>query len=1061
MHRMTFVRRTRLLVAAAGALVCAAGAAAQELPPHLRNLPTLPPAPHHVTPDAALFPDYYTLALQHTKTTDDPTWRPLHLATTSGHPDPAFIELPVQSQAYALPPVTRALVGARLDQELQRRHVDASRQTDIVDWRGPFVRRTDDATIANLAAEHPTSSIIALYLGHDGQGHAFITMSRRDGGKTRLAHRRIEFGQDGASLPDRLAGTLAPLLGELGIGDGRQAPALPAGVRTGCADEDWRLADLDSNASPISTACHALLMGSLLPDFITTTWTRQAPITPDRLAWLARAWVESSALADSHPAMRSVAALASFELVLDPAFHDTSALAADADPVVRPLARMFWARERASGMPTRSRDQTADRYVEDAVSGLPPFAAAVVTEHAAFDEGFRQTDLCDMQMALPWFALPAGCEPPEAGTARPTVPATRAQRQLLDAWRVAAAWNALHIEGNMRGSASALARVEQDLPPPIATHPMIREMRFSVHGTLAAAPDLATHMVQTRQAMVDGLQAIATLQHTDPYASEHRLASLKLLAAEQQDDIILQALDDDERLRSVEVAETPNPTGMPNSMAPGSLAPFLIDGKFIVARFALMRARGMLGSPGLRVPMPSAEPRAPSLANVGHLVAPLRSRATLESAIAQYPYDFESRKELAIVLLEHGDGVAAAQRVLDARPRSTQAEDALSETADLASCGDLFFYAGERDMALHYYRLANRAHLGSQADLNAGQRVAALSGDVRASRALSRSAAARYQYEWSLAAEAGDTFMLGETEAGWKLLLPRMQTSTTPALWRTALAAHRMASTPLADLRGWLTANHLEKATADGLTPADDGWLHTYATLDRLPTEADIALFPGPFERQPSRIVASGAIVIRAAIAGMPAGVRDTLDQELGHVYGSDRSVFTALQAWTLWNAGKGKDPALEQVRAIELEAGFPSVLAKAMVLAADGNRAEALRFLVAARYELARNATEGRFPDNFRTAAYHFVLATWLMTRQTGEQAYAEQGLAIARGHQAVTEYMAWPYAAEALLSRDPKAREIAACRAAVLDPGSMMLHESGLHPDPKSAACRKATTW
>ena len=200
--------------------------------------------------------------------------------------------------------------------------------------------------------------------------------------------------------------------------------------------------------------------------------------------------------------------------------------------------------------------------------------------------------------------------------------------------------------------------------------------------------------------------------------------------------------------------------------------------------------------------------------------------------------------------------------------------------------------------------------------------------------------------------------------------------------------------------------------------------------------------------------------MIRAAIVGVPADQLDALRQDMATTYGSDRALFMPFYGWALWNASAGKDAALDEVRALPLEDGFPGVLAKAMVLAADGRHDDALRFLKAARYELSRQDA-GAFPNEMLTAPYDFVLASWLMARQTGERRYAEEGLAVARGYQATNEFMAWPHAAEALLSLDPKARQVAACRAALLDPGSMFLHESGLKPDPASAACRQATAW
>jgi hypothetical protein len=100
-------------------------------------------------------------------------------------------------------------------------------------------------------------------------------------------------------------------------------------------------------------------------------------------------------------------------------------------------------------------------------------------------------------------------------------------------------------------------------------------------------------------------------------------------------------------------------------------------------------------------------------------------------------------------------------------------------------------------------------------------------------------------------------------------------------------------------------------------------------------------------------------------------------------------------------------------------------------------------------------------FDDRFDNAPYAFVLASWSMWRQTGERAYAEPGLAIARAYQRVWPAEAWTYAAEALLGTDASSREVAACRAEKLDPASLMLHESGLHPQPDSDTCRRATAW
>lgn len=243
-------RHLRFALACAGVALSLAATAETAGPPPAASQAALPRLPHLVTPDASLPPDYYALALSHASLSDDPQWRPLHLRTPGRQGDPAFIVLPVQTQAFGFSPTFRALLGARLDQELQRRHVDASRQTEIVDWRGPFVRRTDDATVAALATDHPRATLLALTPGHDANGHAFLSLSRTGAGKERIAHRRVDIPQQEIETLDAFTAVLPPLLAELGLGEARPAPALAAGRGGHCEQVDWNLADAPSDAPP-------------------------------------------------------------------------------------------------------------------------------------------------------------------------------------------------------------------------------------------------------------------------------------------------------------------------------------------------------------------------------------------------------------------------------------------------------------------------------------------------------------------------------------------------------------------------------------------------------------------------------------------------------------------------------------------------------------------------------------------------------------------------------------------------------------------------------------------
>ena len=1034
----------------------------------------LPRPPHQVAPDAPIQPDYYALALSRTALSDDPQWRALHLRTPGHQGDPAFIVLPVQTQAYGFSPTFRALLGARLDQELQRRHVDASRQTDIVDWRGPFVRRTDEATLAAFAAEHPSATLLALHLGHDADGHAFISLTRSAAGKTRVAHRRVDIPPDPIPALDALTAVLPLLLAELGLGDSEPAPPLALAGGGACTMADWDLADVPANADPRDMTCHALLVGTLMPDFLSRTADFTQPSSPDRQAWLARAWVEASALGAKSPDMRSMAHLAFLQLAVGANRETALGLVDDRDVVVRPLARMLAARYRVKSMPQQSSDATARKYVEAAAVGLPPFASAVIAQHAEFTETFHRVELCDMETALPHIKTPADCD---EGSIMPrrTHPASLAETRLLESWRLAAAWSELDVEGRVRGSARGIESALAELSPRLASHPFLREMHFVVLAGEAPARGADEHLVQTKARLRDYGVAVATLQREDVLMHNFSVSDLVTLPAEIVDPDIVRMRDDLERLKSVDGLDFHGSVLWRPERNPRWPATFLVDGRFGEAEYAVKRAEqmrsgiGQAMSPTLAssgafatagTPPQSPEPRR-AIGNgtfSPETVWGMPGKASFEARLAENPMDMSARIGLALIALEGGADVAEARRIVEAQPRRRRVEDALAEAADWALAGHAFYFAGELPTARAFYARAATTRVGSSPEMLAEERLAAIDGDLRTELARTQRLVQRYDIDWDVAHEAGLLFMLGRPQEAWPLLLPRAQTSTSSGLWLAALAGHRIAGTEQAALLGWVRKNKLENAPLEYNTAAPQ-WLAEYAVLDRV---ADTS---GPPDKPSSAsdlsaLWTGGAMMLRAAVDGSGTTGMAVLGRDMQSASNASPGLLP-FYAWAGWHATQGKDPMLQVVRNVTPDAGFAGNLAKAMVLSADGRRDDALRALTTARYELGRIGGENAYPDTFFSSPYHFVLASWLMSRKTGERAYADQGLAIARAYQVIWPYLAWPWAAEALLGRDLNAREIAACRAQKLDGGSLLLHESGLRPDVKSAACKKATAW
>src|SRR5206468_2300544 len=191
--------------------------------------------------------------------------------------------------------------------------------------------------------------------------------------------------------------------------------------------------------------------------------------------------------------------------------YDVVSTAVDVDdPVVRALARGLWARTRAERMPIASRKAAQEDYAAAASTGLPPFVHAALTERAAFQQQFRRVDLCSLEMELPALRMPSECTGWPAPARRQ--PATRAERALLEAWRIARAYKDLHIEGVERAIPKRRQAVLETMPARIAAHPLIRMERFRSESFNVATGSFEALVKRAEVATTDFVQAAADLQ---------------------------------------------------------------------------------------------------------------------------------------------------------------------------------------------------------------------------------------------------------------------------------------------------------------------------------------------------------------------------------------------------------------------------------------------------------------------------------------------------------------------------------------------------------------------
>jgi hypothetical protein len=259
---------------------------------------------------------------------------------------------------------------------------------------------------------------------------------------------------------------------------------------------------------------------------------------------------------------------------------------------------------------------------------------------------------------------------------------------------------------------------------------------------------------------------------------------------------------------------------------------------------------------------------------------------------------------------------------------------------------------------------------------------------------------------------------------------------------------HRMAGMTTAQSIEWLKEQGLQELQIN-FTHVRWRYPHMLATVDRDPGDADIQALQKP--SGPGGYVlpewSISARLVHAAIA-------DVADEPLRLEAARKLTTYPRevvryampSYVWVAWKATQGKDELLPVVRAIDLDDDFDGLVAKSMVLALDGKIEESLRFARAARFRLASLGLGGQLLGRHVPAPYQLAFAGYLMHRQTRHEGYRREALQLAQGYQRVHPYLAWPYALEAVMQKDAKAKLRAACRARHLDPGSFFLKQASV---------------
>lgn len=1028
-----------------------------------RNMPPAPRLPHEAKPDAWPQPDYFQESLKLTSRKPKERAASLRLRLPADRPVPPYIVLPVQTQAFGFAAPFRALLGAELDAQLDRQGVAASNQTDIVDAHGPFVRRLDETAVAELLRQTAASKAVVLHAGHDGAQTLFLTLVVRDAKGQSVAHRSLALPDDPAQAVRAVADALPALMKTAGL------PLQPRAPQAGSACElsAWSLANPAAEAGAMPKACLALAVGALLPDYDDSGMPGSTQSTEARLAWLARAHAQAGLAQPESAESRAIRQLAWAQLGLSqtPA-PGVSGLLASKDPVVSRVARLVLLPV-VRQSPVQSERDGIRRQVETVAKGLPDFAQAAAQARADFADRFGGVEVCALERSYPGaMPSPACRQLPGQGATAPARPASRAEFIVFQEWRLAGHYHELRRLAVTLGQPERARALAQGLPADVASHPFLQRLSVSAGVGERSTGSFEDLLKNTRERTAATLGNMVDLQRHDVWVggyslSEHLISTNtnvskdpKIQEDEQDDSRLLGVLKYDRFTVGFQA---------PYRRKPGATAFFLRPERQLM-RFGLMEAMGAQAAFMAPVAPPAGQASAvpwvpPPLFGTGKPWRPVPTPEELARDLALKPSDMATRVELALARLKRGGSMAEALQLVDAQPLNQRSDERVGESHRWAEPAHAFFFAAEPEAALRYYEKVVSIGTGSQSDLHARGRIPLLTGRFQEAFDAIQGRQRRYDSDFARRDVAGMLFMKRQPEAAWSLLLPRAALSVQLQLWEGIMVGHRLAGLEPGQAVDWLTAKQLQNAQVRH-DDVRSFYPHLLAVIDRVPTDADIAMLRKPAGGQTyvtSRWATSALLVRTAMVGGGEEAVRQQVVTALKDSSAERVRFMLPSYAWVAWKATHGEDELLTGVRNADMDADFDGLLAKAMVLALEGRTDESLRYLGAARYGLAELGMGGQLLERVIPAPYQFALAGTLMHQQTGHDAYRREMLRYARAYQKVFPFLAWPHGLEALMEQAPKPRFAAACRAWRLDPKSHFLQRAAV-PGLNAAACPPA---
>ncbi len=1029
---------------------------------------SLPPMPHEQHPGNWPQPDYFTKALA--LTSFKSSARVQGVAVPSAVPaGTAYMALPVQTQAFGFSRVFAAQIGAELDWLVAASGVPATGQTEVVDAYGPFARRLDEGAIERLARQYPKQKLLALYLGHDGVNHAFVSLVAQGADGKRVAHKTVDLSSEQDKALESLVAALPELLRQVGV-VGRAPQA--ARARGACEARVWALADLPADASVVQQACHALAIGTLLPIYGAELAGVDQQQSPAKLAWLAKALVWSRRGLEPVGSGAAIRDLALRQLAPGSTAPTITPYVRLADPVGSSLARLLSLSERTSKAPVRSQDDARDQEALRLQAALPAFASAVMRARTDVEEPFSTVDFCVIERRFPGGMPSAKCRAEQApGEVAPARSATQAEKQLYQDWRIAASYKEFDYYASVQGRQDAAREVWKRLPLDVAEHPFLQRAKYLFEQGNKPQGSYDVLLKHERAMVHDFVQTTVNYQHNERWYDGYSLTehgwtdNFNVM----NDQAVAATTSAERRLLVVMRFDrfVPGQQAGMRIRKPGDpaffLAPSMNDvmlgaepGGLEVTPVPPTTVKAGASSPPMAVlaTPPLFSPHMPFMEEV--------SKAELQKRVAADPQSLEWRTELALSMLKDGASLADALKVVDERPLSQRVDDRVGESHAWAYPAHAFYFIGEPDVAKKYYERVRRIGSGSDSDLLARVRVPQIEGRIPDALVASQTRLRRYDGEFAWFDTVSFLLLTGQADQAWSLFTERAASAKYWPVWTAPMAGHRLQGLDLKGIQDWLNRKQLDKVQIDR-QDVTRRYLHMQAVIDRLPSDADIALLrerQGQYSYVPSQW-GSSARLRQAALRG--EGFKAAYDEVVAKAQWGEQSrndFMLPIYTWVAWQATGGKDRNLDQVRQATTGWGFDNILAKSMLLALEGQTEASLHFFRAARIEQAQlGLGDDGLIQRPIAASYDYALAGYLMYKKTGVPAYRDETLRFVRAYQRSWPQSAWLFAMQAVLETDKQQKWAAACRARALDARSYFLSQAGV--DLKEGRACPARLW